>query len=375
MTKLKNTGTSIFSIMSKMSHQYKAINLAQGFPDFNIAPRLIEIAKNSISKNIHQYTPMTGLPSLLDKIINITYRHYKRKVSASLNVLITAGATQGIYTTVNALVKQGDEVIILDPSYDNYEPSVLVAGGVPVRISLDDDYSPNFNKIEDAITLKTKMIIINNPHNPTGKIWNESDFNFLELLLDKYPNILLLSDEVYEYISFEHKHISVNTRPKLVDKAIIVSSFGKSLHITGWKIGYLIAQENIMNEIKKVHQFLVFSISSTSQYILSEYLDDVEFSDIAIMYEKKRLLFRENLKDSRFKLLPSEGTYFQLLGYREISSKKDTEFAKDLIKKFGIATIPISVFYKNKTDNKTLRLCFAKTDKTLTAAADILSSI
>ncbi len=375
MTKLKNTETSIFSVISKMSHQYKAINLAQGFPDFDIAPRLIEIAKNSFSKNIHQYTPMTGLPSLLDKIVDITYRHYKRKVSASLNLLITAGATQGIYTTINALVKQGDEVIILDPSYDSYQPSVLVAGGVPVRISLNNDFSPNFNKIESAITLKTKMIIINNPHNPTGKIWDERDFNFLELLLDKYPDIILLSDEVYEHISFKHNHISVNTRPKLIDKTVIVSSFGKSLHITGWKIGYLIAPENIMYEIKKIHQFLVFSISSTSQYILSEYLKEVKFNGIAIMYERKRLLFREYLKGSRFKLLPSEGTYFQLINYEEISSKKDTEFARDLIKKFGVATIPISVFYKNKTDNKTLRLCFAKTDKTLTAAADILSSI
>ncbi|MGG8494927.1 methionine aminotransferase [Tenacibaculum sp. TC6] len=375
MSKLPNTTTSIFSVMSQLAEKHNAINLSQGFPNFPIDERLLQISERLLSTNIHQYTPMVGLPSLLEKIAYLTKENYGRELDVSSELLITTGATQGIYTAINAIVANGDEVIILDPSYDSYEPSVLVAGGRPVRISLNDDYSPDFNRIESAITIKTKLIIINNPHNPTGKIWKESEFEALETLLEKYPHVLLLSDEVYEYISFIHPHISVHTRPKLADKAIITSSFGKSLHVTGWKVGCLIAPERLMNEIKKVHQFLVFSVNSISQHIISEYLDIVDFSEIATMYAHKRGLFQEALKNSKFELLPSEGTYFQVVNYTEISNKKDIEFAKDLITKHGVAAIPISVFYKNETDKQMLRFCFAKTDETLLAAAERLIAI
>lgn len=375
MSKLPNTPTSIFSIMSQLANKHGAINLSQGFPNFPVDERLLNITKNLIGKNVHQYTPMNGSPSLLENIASLTFKNYKRKVNIASEMLITAGATQGIYTVINSFVKNNDEVIILDPSYDSYEPSVLVAGGKPVRISLNDDYSPNFNRIEDAITKNTKLIIINNPHNPTGKIWKESEFQALESLLEKHDHILLLSDEVYEYISFSHPHISINTRPKLRDKAIVASSFGKSLHVTGWKVGYLIAPEKLMLEIKKIHQFLVFSISSLSQHAISEYLDIVDFNEIEKMYVSKRTLFQNLLKNSKFELLPCEGTYFQVVNYKQISTKGDMDFAKELIVKHGVAAIPISVFYKDSTDKQMLRFCFAKTDETLIAAAEKLVKI
>ncbi len=375
MSKLPNTPASIFSVMSKLANQHKAINLSQGFPNFDVDSRLLEISTRLLNENIHQYTPMVGLPSLLKKIALLTEKSYQRTVDTSSEMLITTGATQGIYTTISTFINSGDEVIILDPSYDSYEPSVIVAGGKPVRISLNEDYSPNFNRIESAITVNTKMIIVNNPHNPTGKIWNEQDFENFETLLENHPQILILSDEVYEYISFKHPHISVNTRPKLRNRAIIASSFGKSLHVTGWKVGYLIAPEYLMNEIKKIHQFLVFSVNSISQHVISEYLDIVNFDEVARMYQKKRLLFQDLLKDSKFEILPSEGTYFQVVNYNEVSNKNDMDFATELITKHGVAAIPISVFYEDGTDKKMLRFCFAKTNETLISAAEKLIAI
>ncbi|OSY89262.1 methionine aminotransferase [Tenacibaculum holothuriorum] len=375
MSKLPNATASIFSVMSQLANKHNAINLSQGFPNFPVDERLLQIHERLLNENIHQYTPMAGLPSLLNKIASLTNKNYQREINTDTELLITSGATQGIFTTINALVNYGDDVLILDPSYDSYEPSVLVAGGKPVRISLNDDYSPNFNRIEAAITAKTKLLIINNPHNPTGKIWNEQDFEALETILEKYENILLLSDEVYEYISFKHPHISVNTRPKLINRAIIASSFGKSLHVTGWKVGYLIAPEPLMKEIKKVHQFLVFSVNSTAQHVITKYLDIVNFDEISTMYANKRALFLEGIQSSCFKILPSEGTYFQVVNYSEISNKNDVEFAKELITKYGVAAIPISVFYKDATDKKMLRFCFAKTDETLINAVKILNNI
>ncbi|SNR15770.1 methionine aminotransferase [Tenacibaculum jejuense] len=375
MSKLPNVTASIFSVMSQLANKYQAINLSQGFPNFPVDEKLLKISEQLLSANIHQYTPMAGLPTLLEKIALLTKTNYKRKVDIKTEMLVTSGATQGIYTAINAIVNKGDEVIILDPSYDSYEPSVLVAGGKPVRVSLNDDYSPNFNRIASSITTKTKLIIINNPHNPTGKIWEEKDFEDLELILEKHPDIYVLSDEVYEYISFKHAHISINTRPKLIEKSIIASSFGKSLHVTGWKVGYLIAPEHLMKEIKKIHQFLVFSVNSIAQHVISEYLDVVDFKEVAEMYEKKKALFQQQLEHTRFKILPSEGTYFQLVNYSEISSKNDIDFAKELIIEHGIASIPVSVFYKDATDKKILRFCFAKTDETLIKAGKKLHTI
>jgi methionine transaminase len=375
MSKLPNITSSIFSVMSQMANENNAINLSQGFPNFPVDDRILNITERLINENIHQYTPMAGLPSLLQKIANITLKKYARIVDYSTEILVTAGATQGIYTLINALINFGDEVIILDPSYDSYEPSALMAGVKPIRISLNIDYTPDFNKIEAAITAKTKMIVINNPHNPTGKIWTEKDFEALETILEKHPKILILADEVYEHITFEQPHISFNTRKKLIHRTIVASSFGKSLHVTGWKIGYLIAPENLMSEIKKVHQFLVFTVNSVAQNVISEYLDIVDFNEIAIMYQQKRDLFRNLLQDSKFELMPCEGTYFQVVDYTEISSKNDVDFAKVLIIKHGVAGIPLSVFYDDNTDRNMLRFCFAKTDETLISAAEKLCAI
>lgn len=375
MSKLPNITTSIFSVMSQLANQHGAINLSQGFPNFPEDERLLQISERIIRENIHQYTPMAGLPSLLEKIANQTLKQYGRKVNTSTEMLITAGATQGVFTAINTFVNHGDEVLILDPSYDSYEPSVLVAGGKPVRVTLNDDYTPNFNRIESAISTKTKMIVINNPHNPTGRIWTESDFEALETILEKHSQILVLGDEVYEYITFSQPHISFNTRPKLVERAIIASSFGKSLHVTGWKVGYLIAPENLMYEMKKVHQFLVFSVNSFSQHTISEYLDVVDFNEVSKVYQRKRDLFQNLIKNSRFELMPCDGTYFQVVNYNQISDKNDVDFAKELIVNHGVASIPISVFYNDNTDRHMLRFCFAKTDETLMAAAEKLNQI
>ena len=375
MSKLPNITTSIFSVMSQLANEHGAINLSQGFPNFPEDERLLQISERIIRENIHQYTPMAGLPSLLEKIANQTLKQYGRKVNITTEMLITAGATQGVFTAINTFVNQDDEVLILDPSYDSYEPSVLVAGGKPVRVSLNDDYTPNFNRIENAISAKTKMIVINNPHNPTGRIWTEQDFEALETILEKHPQILILGDEVYEYITFSQPHISFNTRLKLIDRTIIASSFGKSLHVTGWKVGYLIAPENLMFEMKKVHQFLVFSVNSFSQHAISEYLDVVDFSEVSKMYQRKRDLFQNLIKDSRFELMPCDGTYFQVVNYNQISNKNDVDFAKELIVNHGVASIPISVFYNDATDRHMLRFCFAKTDETLMVAAEKLNKI
>jgi methionine aminotransferase len=375
MSKLPNTPTSIFSVMSQLASQHDAINLSQGFPNFPVNEQLLTILQEKSQSNIHQYTPMSGLPDLMEQIKLLTLKNYNRQIDVNTELLISPGATQGIFTTINALINNGDEVIILDPSYDSYEPSVLVAGGKPVRVTLNHDYSPDFNKIAAAINENTKLIIVNNPHNPTGRIWKENEFNDFETLLEKHPELLVLGDEVYEYISFLNPHISFNTRTKLKEKTIIASSFGKSLHVTGWKVGYLIAPKHLMEEIKKVHQYLAFSVNSISQHVIADYLKVVNFDEISQMYLKKRDLFQKALLNSRFKLLPCEGTYVQVANYSEISNKSDIEFTKELTIKYGVAAIPISVFYKDHTDKKMIRFCFAKTDNTLIEAAKRLCEI
>ncbi|WP_367771674.1 methionine aminotransferase [Flavobacterium sp. WC2421] len=375
MSKLPNIGTSIFTVMSKMATEYDAVNLSQGFPNFPVDERLTTIVAQLASENVHQYLPMAGYPPLLTKIAQLTYRSYKRTIRTDTEILVTAGATQGIFTTIQALIKSNDEVIILDPSYDCYEAPVLLCNAKPVRVPLNDNYTPHWEKIENACSSKTKMIIINNPHNPTGKIWIHSDFEALENILQKYPEMIVLSDEVYEYITFEKKHISAHTREKLLNRCIIISSFGKSFHVTGWKIGYLIAPEHLMKEIKKVHQFLVFSVNSICQVAISNYLDLVSVEEISQLYIEKRDYFSALLKESRFKLLPCEGTYFQVASYASISNENDVDFCKRLITEHGVAAIPISTFYENNIDHHLIRFCFAKDNATLEKAAKKLCAI
>ena len=375
MTKFPNHSNSIFSVMTQLANQHQAINLAQGFPNFPIDPVLKNITSKWVHEEIHQYLPMAGYAPLLEKIAKLTEVSYDRKVNPATEILITAGATQGIFTAIQALVHQNEEVIILDPSYDCYETPILLCQAKPVRIAMQDDFTPNWEAIEKAMTDKTRMIITNNPHNPSGRIWTEFDFLQLEKILDLHPNVLVLSDEVYEYITFENQHISVHQRPKLVDKCITVSSFGKSFHITGWKIGYLIAAAWMMDEIKKVHQYLVFSVNSIAQYALCEYLDVVNIKALGNFYQQKRDLFRQLLQDSRFELLPCEGSYFQTVSYATISDENDIDFTKRLVQDFGVAAIPLSPFYKDQKDSKCIRFCFAKEDATLIEATKRIVSL
>lgn len=375
MSKLPHVGTTIFTVMSKLAVQYNAINLSQGFPNFPVDDKITDILQRIAKDPIHQYAPMAGYPPLLAKISGMIERCYGRKNNPESDLLVTAGATQAIFATIQALVNTNEEVIILDPSYDCYEPPVLLTGAKSIRVPLNDDFTPNWSLIETAMNSKTRMLIINNPHNPSGKTLSENDFVQLEKLLEKFPRVVLLSDEVYEFITFENKHISVNTIENLRSKSVIISSFGKTFHITGWKIGYLIAPENLLIEIKKVHQFLVFCVNSVAQVALSEYLNQVDVLQLGSFYQDKRDLFRNLLKESKFKLLPSEGSYFQVASFEEISNEVDTDFCRRLVIEHGVAAIPLSVFNADGKDQKLIRFCFAKDTDTLKNAAEKLCKI
>lgn len=363
------TGTSIFTTMSNMAARQNAINLSQGFPNFPVDSKLTDSISAAAHGNVHQYMPSAGFPPLLEKIGGLITESYGRAINSAAEILVTAGATQGIFTAVQTFVHAGEEVIILDPAYDCYDAPVVLSGAKPVHIPLQGDFSPDWQKISEAIHSKTRMIVINNPHNPSGKTWTENDFSALENLLYKHPDIILLSDEVYEFITFEKPFISVNMREKLLDRSIIVSSFGKSFHITGWKIGYLAAPENLMAEIRKVHQFLVFSVNSVAQAAISGYLDQVDVSGLGDFYKAKRDYFASLMEDSRFDFLPCEGSYFQVASYDRISDENDIDFTRRLVVEHGVAAIPLSVFYQSKKDDRLIRFCFAKDQNTLEEAA------
>jgi methionine aminotransferase len=375
MSKLPHVGTTIFSVMSKMAVEHQAINLSQGFPNFPVDEILLEILRETTAENVHQYAPMPGHPFLMEELVKLTQKSYQRTINSATELLVTAGATQAIFTCIQALVHHGEEVIVLDPSYDCYDPAIVLAGAKPVHVRMNDDFTVNWDKVEAACTSKTTMLIVNNPHNPSGRILSEADIVELERILEKYASIKLLSDEVYEYITFEQKHISANSREKLKNRSIIVSSFGKTFHITGWKMGYMIAPEAWMIEIKKVHQFLVFCVNSLAQVTLAKYLQQKEVANLGAFYHEKRDYFRNLLKDSRFDLLPSEGSYFQTCSYAALSTEKDTVFVEQLVKEHGVAAIPFSAFYEDGFDNKMIRFCFAKDNTTLEQAAEKLCKI
>ncbi|MDG1428305.1 MAG: methionine aminotransferase [Crocinitomicaceae bacterium] len=375
MSKLPNVGTTIFSVMSKLAAENKAINLSQGFPNFPIDPALSSILEAQANESVHQYMPMPGSPELLSQVASLIDRQYGRSISESKELLITAGATQGIFTTILALIDKGDEVIILDPSYDCYEPAVLLAGGIPVRIPLSEVFLPDWDRIKDEVSDSTRMIITNNPHNPSGRVWSIEDMTELEALMMKNSNLLLMSDEVYEFITFDQKHLSAHLFPSLFDRCITISSFGKTFHITGWKMGYLSAPESLMKEIKKVHQFNVFSVNSVAQATLTRYLENFDVNTLGAFYEEKRDTFRNAISSSKFELLPCEGTYFQTASYAAISDMSDVDFCTELTIKYGVATIPISVFNSDARDQKIIRFCFAKDEATLLQAATKLCKI
>lgn len=374
MSKLPKVGTTIFSVMSKMANDLGAVNLSQGFPDFDIDPKIISIHQQVIQEPHHQYAPMPGNSGLIHSIQQLIHSNYNRLLPES-EILVTAGATEGLFATISAFIEVGDEVVILDPCYDSYDPAITLNGGMPVHVPLNNSYLPDWDRIFNSVSEKTKMIIINNPHNPSGRMWKNTDYEALVELCNKFPRLIVLSDEVYEYITFEEKHISAHLIPAIIDRTIIISSFGKTFHITGWKIGYMTAPEHLMKEIKKVHQFLVFSVNSPAQETMSRYIQQVDVKELGRFYQAKRDLFKSLMTNSRFKLLPSEGTYFQVADYSEISDAPDVEFVKTLVNEFGVATIPISVFNENGNDLKHIRFCFAKKDETLIKACEKLCRI
>jgi methionine aminotransferase len=373
-SKLPLVGTTIFTVMSALANEHKAINLSQGFPDFPLDERFKEILSSTLEQNVHQYAPMMGLPALREEICKLVFQQHQRVVNVD-EVLVTAGATQAIFTSIQALVNAGDEVIIIDPAYDCYGPAVDLVQAKRIHIPLTQDLTLDLENIKNALNDKTRMLIINNPHNPTGAVFSTQQLKDLIEILSAFPNCLILSDEVYEFINFTNDTITFHQFEAIQDRLITVSSFGKTLHITGWKLGYMIAPEHLMHEIKKVHQFLVFSVNHFAQYAIADFLKIYRVEEISPLFLRKRNLLQELLKPSKFELLPCRGTYFQLVDYSRISTKNDVEFSQWLTKEVGVASIPISVFFKDAFNKKYLRLCFAKSDKILTSAAERLCKI
>jgi len=373
-SKLPAVQTSIFSVMTKLAQENGAINLSQGFPGFDCSPELIGLVEKHLRGAKNQYAPMPGVQVLREAISRKTEEMYSIQYDPETEVTITAGATQGLYTAISAFVKEGDEVIVIEPAYDSYAPAVELAGGKCVYFQLNPEkFSINWAEFQKLINQRTRMIIINTPHNPTGSVLSAADMMKLEKLTNK-TDIIILSDEVYEHIIFDGlEHQSVARYPKLAERSVIVSSFGKTYHTTGWKIGYCVAPANLMAEFRKVHQFLVFSVNTPIQYALADYLENKDaYLQLSAFYQEKRDFFNQLFSASRFKFQPSPGTYFQLLDYSAISSEKDTDFARRLTIEHGVASIPVSVFYHKKTESKFLRFCFAKDNHELEIAAEKL---
>jgi methionine transaminase len=376
-SRLPDVGTSIFAVMSKMALENEAINLSQGFPDFPIDEKLINLVHRFMLEGHNQYAPMPGLPSLRQIISQIIHKTYQHSYDPETQITITSGATEGLFAAISAFVRAGDEVIIFDPAYDSYEPSIRLNGGVAKRLNLSyPGFTIDWQRVEETVNNKTRMIMINNPHNPTGMTLTKTDLDELERIVLKY-NLILLSDEVYDRLVYDGKdHLSVLTRPSLAANSLVVFSFGKTFHATGWKCGFVIAADVLTREMRKTHQFIVFSVNSPLQWALAEYLKEPDhYQYLGRFYQQKRDFFLKKLKGSSFEPLPCSGSYFQLMSYAAISKKSDTEMAAELTRKFKVASIPLSVFYHDQTDNRLLRFCFAKKEETLEKAADILRKI
>jgi len=377
LSKLPNVETTIFTVMSALANEHNALNLSQGFPNYPSSQKLNDYVTNAMNNGYNQYAPMAGNLDLRIAISNKYQLLYKSTYHPEKEITVTAGATQAIYTIISTFVRPKDEVIIFKPAYDCYEPAVEVNGGITIPIQLSaPDYSVNWNEVASKITSKTKMIMINSPHNPSGTIWSKEDMLQLQILT-KDTNIIVLSDEVYEHIIFdEEQHQSACLFKDLKQRSFITASFGKTFHNTGWKIGYCCAQENLMSEFRKVHQFNVFSVNHPAQKGISDYMQDAEtYLGLSSFFQQKRDLFLSLIAESQFKFTPSQGTYFQVLDYSDITNEYDVDFAKRLTKEFKLASIPLSVFNEKGKDDKVLRFCFAKMDKTLVKAAEILSQI
>ncbi|MDO4681214.1 MAG: pyridoxal phosphate-dependent aminotransferase [Lautropia sp.] len=376
-SRLPDVGLTIFSTISALAEQHQAINLGQGFPDFDGDPKLIEAVSAAMRAGHNQYPPMPGVPMLREAVAAKIAQCYGHAYDPATEITITAGATQAILTIILAVVMPGDEVIVLDPSYDDYDPAIRMAGGVPVRVPLTPgSFKPDFGRIGAALTDRTRMLIINSPHNPTGAILDAHDMQQLESLLAP-TNVLLLSDEVYEHMVYDGaQHQSASRFPALAARAFVVSSFGKTFHVTGWKVGTVAAPAPLMAEFRKIHQYNVFTVHSSTQVGIAHYLQDPRpYQTLSAFYQQKRDLFRAGLANTRFRLLDCHGTYFQTVDYSAISDQPDGDFCEWLIRDVGVAAIPLSPFYGDGFDQRVIRFCFAKKEETLNAALTRLKAL
>ena len=376
-SKLPGVGTTIFTVMSALAQEHGAINLAQGFPDFPSSQRLNELVAHYMRQGYNQYAPMAGVPILRQRIAEKIDGLYGVKIDPDQEITITCGATEGIFTAIGALVSPGDEVIIFEPAYDSYRPSIELFGGVTKSFELSaPDYTIDWDRLMRLISMKTRMIIINTPQNPIGKILKPADMQALEKLVSS-NDIIILSDEVYEHMVYDgHEHQSILRYPALRERAVAVYSFGKTFHNTGWRIGYCVAPPALTAEFRKVHQFNVFSINTPMQYALADFLEDPhEYLGLGTFFTHKRDFFLDAIEGSLFRPLLSEGSYFQLCDYSQISTEPDVDFCRRLTMEYGVAAIPVSVFYHSKRDEKIIRFCFAKKEETLERAAKLLREI
>jgi len=376
-SRLPQVGTTIFTVMSALATQHQAVNLGQGFPDFDCDPSLLDAVNAAMRSGLNQYPPMAGVPVLREAIARKVERLYGRRYDAGEEITITAGATQAILTAILAVVHPGDEVIVLEPCYDSYVPNIELAGGRVVRVALSaGTFRPDFAAIAAAITPRTRAILVNTPHNPSATVWTHDDLNTLAALL-RPTDVLLIADEVYEHMVFDGvAHASVASHPELAARAFVVSSFGKTYHVTGWKVGYVAAPRPLTAEFRKVHQFNVFTVNTPVQHGLARYMEDPRpYMELPAFYQRKRDLFRAGLARTRLRLLPSEGTYFQCVDYSAVSDRSEEDFCRWLTTDIGVAAIPLSAFYEDGRNQRFARFCFAKRDETLQAALERLSHL
>lgn len=374
---LSHVQETIFSVMTRMALEYKAVNLSQGFPDFPVDPKLIAKVKENLENPNHQYAPMPGALVFREKLSEISAATFGHAYNPQSEVTITAGATQALATAIATTIREGDEVILFSPAYDSYIPMIELHGGTPITVKLlHPHYSVDWDQLKRVVNHRTKMIIINSPHNPSGRLWKKEDYEKLQEIVAN-SNILILADEVYEHLVFDpSEKRSVRQFPELRKRSFVVGSLGKTIHVTGWKIGYCMAPERLMREFQKVHQYQVFSVNHPLQWALADYLKDYDLDAVGNMYAEKRAYLAQALSEkTRLMPLKSEGTYFQLVDYSAVSDLKDREFAAWLCQEIGVAGIPLSPFYREATDNKVLRLCFAKDQSTLDAAIEKLASL
>lgn len=374
ISKLPQVGTTIFTVMSALAAEVGAINLSQGFPDFETSPELIELVNKAMKDGHNQYAPMPGVMALREQIAQKTEKLYGAVYNPDTEITITAGGTQAIFTAITAVINPNDEVIIFEPAFDCYAPAIKLAGGIVKSLELSPpDYRIPWDMVKRLINSKTRMIILNTPHNPSATILHKEDIDELSALV-KNQDILILSDEVYEHLIFDGEtHHGMARYPELQQRSFIVASFGKPFHATGWKLGYCMAPAFLMQEFRKVHQFLVFSVNAPLQYAIAEYLkDENTYLSLPDFFQQKRDYFRKGLEATKFELLPCSGTYFQSVTYNNITDEKDSDFALRLTKEIGVASIPTSVFYTQGTDHHVLRFCFAKRQETIDKAVDRL---